>query len=81
VNPLLIFQIVLLIISILVAVLMRPSGATQVSEEPVPGELSTPEIDAASPVPVLFGTRFLSESNCVWYGDVEVEPIIKCMSS
>lgn len=42
-----------------------------------PGEVEGTTVDVSSPVPVLFGTRLMSNANCVWYGDIEAKPIKK----
>jgi len=55
--------------------LLRPKPATFTN---APGEVDGPTVDSASPVPVLFGTRKLSRTNCVWYGDVATTPIVSC---
>lgn len=33
--------------------------------------LSFPEADLGSPIPVVFGTRWLNNANVVWYGDLK----------
>ena len=58
--------------------LLRPKAAAQTT--PTPGELEGTTVDAASPVPVLFGTREISNTNCVWYGDVKTTAIKSCGS-
>jgi hypothetical protein len=43
-----------------------------------PGQIGDKELPIASadaPIPVLFGTRVLSQPNVVWWGEVRVEPI------
>ena len=42
------------------------------------GEVEGTTVDAASPVPVLFGTRLMAQANCVWYGDIGTTPIRNC---
>lgn len=45
-----------------------------------PGQIGGKDIPMASqdaPIPVLFGTRVLSQPNVVWWGDVRVIPIRK----
>jgi hypothetical protein len=69
----------LLIIQIVIAVLsylLRPKP--QDPAIPVPGELEATVVDSSSDVPVLFGTRIMKSTNCVWYGDVGTTPIITC---
>lgn len=58
-----------------VSALLAPKPNTST---PKPGELETTTVDAASPVPVLFGTRLLENANCVWYGDIGTTPIKTC---
>lgn len=61
----------------IVSYLLTPR--TTSNQTPVtPGELEGTTVDAASPVPVLFGTRLLAAPNCVWYGDVGTTPIRSC---
>lgn len=46
--------------------------------EPQPGQIGDQGIPIASmdaPIPVVFGTRVLSQPNVIWWGDVTVEPI------
>jgi len=63
-------------LQIVSALLARPASNT--SPAPVPGEVQATTVDAASPVPVLFGTRLLEGANCVWYGDIGTTPIRSC---
>jgi|GEM_PF-885802 len=49
-----------------------------------PGQIGEKDIPMAShdaPIPVLFGTRVLSQPNVVWWGDVVVIPIRRSSSS
>lgn len=39
------------------------------------GERGIPIASADAPIPVVFGTRVVSQPNVVWYGDVTVDPI------
>lgn len=46
--------------------------------EPQPGQIGDQNIPIASmdaPIPVVFGTRILSQPNVIWWGDATVEPI------
>lgn len=90
-----IVQLIILLIVMLISYLIRPRGAVGTptvppsspaaggggvqGSGPSPGDLSSPTVNAATPVPVLFGTRTIAVSNCVWYGDVGTEPIIACI--
>jgi len=59
-----------------VSYLLRPKAAAPVTPEA--GEVTGTTVDAASSVPVLFGTRKMNQPNCVWYGDIGTTPIIAC---
>jgi len=69
----LIAWVVTTVISALLA--PRPKG-----QDAKPGQIGEKDIPMASqdaPIPVLFGTRVLSQPNVVWWGDVLVIPIRK----
>lgn len=55
-----------------ISALMTKSPKT-VSQKP--GEFDATTVDSSSPVPVLFGTRLMSNPNLVWYGDVRTKAI------
>lgn len=44
-------------------------------QDAVAGDVEGTTVDAASPVPVLFGTRLMQQPNLVWYGDIKTEGI------
>lgn len=47
---------------------------------PPPAEIADKDVPLATqgrPIPILFGQRWLSGPNVVWYGDVRVVPIKK----
>jgi len=56
--------------------LLRPKPT--VPSTPKPDNVETTLVDASSPVPVLFGTRLMTKTNCIWYGDVSTTPIRTC---
>lgn len=65
--------LIIFIISLVVCYAMAPKVAT-----PKPSSLSDMNIPTAEPgacVPVIFGTRLISSTNTVWYGDLRYEPI------
>lgn len=55
---------------------LRPKATQQAS--PTPGELEGTTVDTSSDVPVLFGTRLITKTNCIWYGDVGTTAIVSC---
>lgn len=69
-------QIVLFVAMMVLSYVTRPKSQAPVT--PQPGNVEGTTVDSSSPVPVLFGTRLLTKTNCVWYGDVGTTPIISC---
>lgn len=39
------------------------------------GDLDFPTASAGKPIPVLFGSRWVTSPNVVWYGDIRTRPI------
>lgn len=70
------WQLVVWIALTVISYLMNPKGSTQSSV--TPGEVEATTVDSSGPVPVLFGTRLITTTNCVWYGDVGTTPIVTC---
>ena len=68
-----VWGIVVWIALMVISYLMTPKAAKPVT--PAVGELNATVVDSYSPVPVLFGTRLLSNPNLVWYGDIRTTPI------
>lgn len=46
-------------------------------EKPTVGTITAPTAEEGRPIPVLFGTRWIAQSNVVWYGDISAKPIRK----
>lgn len=63
------------VVGLILAVSARPKSNSQ----PPSGlaDVSAPTVEEGIPVAVLFGTRVLEGSNCVWYGDLSSNPIKK----
>lgn len=38
-------------------------------------DLSFPEAELGSPIPIVFGTRWVKNPNVVWYGDLKTRPV------
>lgn len=63
------------IVTTVLSALLAPRPRVQDAQ---PGQIGDKDIPMASqdaPIPVLFGTRVLSQPNVVWWGDVRVIPI------
>jgi hypothetical protein len=41
-------------------------------------EFKAPVAEEGREIPVLFGTRKLTQPNVVWYGHLDTSPIVKC---
>ena len=70
-------QVALFVASIIISRALTPKPKI---ETPTPAGLDDFEAPIASestPIPVLFGTRWISRPNVVWYGDLRVTPIRK----
>lgn len=68
-------QIGLLIVSALISYALRPRPPT-----PRPaalGEFNVPTAEEGRPIPVVFGTVWITGPNVLWYGDLNSTPIKK----
>ncbi len=68
-------QLLLWVATTVLSALLAPRQKPQNTQ---PGQIGDRDIPMASrdaPIPVLFGTRVLSQPNVVWWGDVTVTPI------
>lgn len=66
-------QIALLVISTIITILLAPKPA-----KPKPASLDDfdiPTADPSRPIPVVFGTVHITGANCVWYGNLNADPI------
>lgn len=63
------------VVTTVLSALLAPRPKVQDAK---PGQIGDKDIPMASqyaPIPVIFGTRVLSQPNVVWWGDVRVIPI------
>lgn len=70
-----VFNLVLLVASLALSFLFRSKTKTQNAD---PAELSSsdfPMADAGDTIPIVFGERWITRPNCVWYGDIGIVPI------
>lgn len=67
--------LVILLISVIISVALAPKPT-----QPKPAALADFDIPVAEEgkeIPVIFGTCDIKDSNVLWYGDLQVEPILK----
>jgi hypothetical protein len=65
------------VVTTVLSALLAPRPKVQDAQPGQIGEKDIPMASQNAPIPVLFGTRVLSQPNVVWYGDVQVQPIRK----
>jgi hypothetical protein len=68
-------QLILWVVTTVISALLAPRPQIHDAQ---PGQIGDKDIPIASqdaPIPVLFGTRVLSQPNVLWWGDVRVVPI------
>jgi hypothetical protein len=63
------------IVTTVLSALLAPRPKVQDAQPGQIGERDIPMASQDAPIPVLFGTRVLSQPNVVWWGDVRVVPI------
>ena len=70
-------QIALWVVTTIISSLLTPRPKTQKVQ---PGQIGDKDVPIASQnaeIPVLFGTRYMTGPNIVWYGDLKIVPIKK----
>ena len=65
------------VISAAISALLAPRPNVQDAQPGQLGDKDLPMANRDAPIPVLFGTRVLSQPNVVWWGQVQVIPIRK----
>jgi len=65
------------VVTTVLSALLAPRPKVQDAKPGQIGEQDIPMASQDAPIPVLFGTRVLSQPNVVWWGDVRVVPIRK----
>lgn len=64
------------IVTTVLSALLAPRPKVHDAQQPGQiGERDIPMASQDAPIPVLFGTRVLSQPNVVWWGDVQIIPI------
>lgn len=69
------YIVIWIVAFVAVSLAMRPKPQTQ--SNPAFEELDVPNAEEGKEIPVLFGTRDITQANVVWYGDLSVEAIKK----
>lgn len=62
--------VAMLIVSYAISLSMQPKP-----QKPIAGSLDIPKAKAGDPIPVVFGTVLIKDSNIIDYGDARVQPI------
>jgi len=70
------FYIIVMIISAVLARAMAPKIPPPKPPQAV--DFNAPPASENAPIPVVFGTVWVRNSNVVWYGQTRSLPIIKC---
>lgn len=68
-------QLILLALSAVLSALLAPKPT-----QPKPPRLTDVDIPTAEedrPIPVVFGTHWITGPNTVWYGDLRADPIVE----
>jgi len=76
-------QIAFYVVTSILAYLLTPKPKApkpQAQADVQPQEGKAPEAKTSGPVPVIFGTVWISP-NVVWYGDLSTSPITECVTS
>jgi hypothetical protein len=68
-------QLIAWIVTAVISALLAPRPKVQDAQPGQIGEKDIPMASQDAPIPVVFGTRVLSQPNVVWWGDVSVTPI------
>jgi hypothetical protein len=69
--------LIMWIVTAVLSALLAPRPKTQDAQPGQIGDKDIPMASADAPIPVLFGTRVLSQPNVVWWGEVQVIAIRK----
>ena len=71
-------EVGLLALSIAVSYFLRPEPKSPAPPpEPELDQLTVPQVSASDPIPKVYGTKWITSANVVWYGDLRTEPIKK----
>ena len=70
------WNVAMLVVSLAISYLTRPRPARMPDQRPPGiGTVTAPTADPGREIPVIFGTRWITGPNVVWYGDLRTEPI------
>lgn len=70
-----------LIMMVISSALQSAAAPRAQQQDPEPGKLDVPTAEEGRPIPVIFGTCIVKNSNTVWYGDAKTTPIKQSSSS
>jgi len=66
------YAVVMSVVSYAIQIAMAPKP-----DKPKAGQLDVPTADSGGPIPVVFGTNIIKQSNVVWFGDASTTAIKK----
>jgi hypothetical protein len=61
------FQIIMLVLISVLTMVLAPKPPKPSSSNL--DDFNVPTVSEATPIPVVFGTRWITQANTVWYGD------------
>lgn len=70
-------QLFIAVVASLISYALAPKNK---ASQPTPQSLDDfepPMAELGGPIPIVFGTRWLTNVNCTWFGDLETIPIQK----
>lgn len=67
------FQLFILVLSVVISSLLAPKP--EVPKAATFGDLKIPTATENRPIPVVFGTVWITGPNVVWYGDLSTEDV------
>lgn len=68
-------QIIVSLVMMVISSALQASAAPKGQKEPEAGKLDVPTAEEGKPIPVIFGTVIIKDSNVTWYGDANTSAI------
>lgn len=71
-----VLPVVLFVASLVIGYLLRPKMEHTAPNPAGIDDFNMPTATTGKDIPVVFGTCWVNDPNCVWYGDLASEPIM-----